>query len=198
MKKYALFFTLLILLGFALVLVQLLMSRSSEQLQLTPVSGQAFGGDFTLQAGDQPVSLSDYAGKVVLIYFGYTSCPDVCPTSLGLLGAALKSMTPQEQSQVQGIFISVDPERDQGSKALDYARHFHPNFIGVTGTLDEVRQVARQYGSFFEKSDSDSALGYLVDHTSKTYVIGKDGKLAQLLPHDMTQTQIVEAVRAAL
>lgn len=198
MKKYLLFFIALIAIGSVFVIAQAILSGQSQQLQLRPVAGKDFGGDFTLQAGDKDVSLSDYAGKVVLIYFGYASCPDVCPTSLALLGTGLKKLNGEEIAQVQGIFISVDPERDQGEKLQQYAQHFHPNFVGVTGTIPELKKVARQYGAFFEKSDSESALGYLVDHTSKSYVIGKDGKLAQLLPHDMTVPEITNAVRQAL
>lgn len=198
MKNYTLFFVLLLLLGGGLMLGQFFWNHDNDQLRLTRVEGKKFGGDFTLTAVDQPVSLSDYQGKVVLLYFGYASCPDVCPTSMALLGTALKQLEPAEAEQVQGILISVDPERDQGQKLMDYAQHFHPSFIGVTGTPAEVKQVAAQYGSFFEKSDSTSAMGYLVDHTSKTYVIGKDGELAHLLQHDMAIPDILDAIRKAL
>lgn len=198
MKKYILFFTALIVLGSVLVIAQTILSGDSQKLRLTPVSGQSFGGDFTLQAEDKTIKLSDYQGKVVLMYFGYASCPDVCPTSLALLGTGLKRLSEAEVAQVQGIFISVDPERDQGEKLAKYAQHFHPNFIGATSTIPELQKIARQYGAFFEKSETKSAMGYLVDHTSKSYVIGKDGKLAQLLPHDMTVPEITEAIKKAL
>ena len=175
MKKYLLFFVALIVLGSVLVIAQTILSGGPQQMQLTPVTGKSFGGDFTLQSGDKTIKLSDYEGKVVLVYFGYASCPDVCPTSLAMLGAGLRQLTAEEVAQVQGIFISVDPERDQGEKLQQYAEHFHPNFIGATSTLPELRKIARQYGAFFEKSETQSAMGYLVDHTSKSYVIGRDG-----------------------
>lgn len=198
MKKYALIFTVLLLIGGLLVAGQLMFSRPVAELELTPVAGKQFGGDFTLYAEDKPVSLSDFKGKVVLMYFGYASCPDVCPTSLALLGTALKKLKPEELAQVQGLFISVDPERDQGEKLTAYAEHFHPSFIGITGSIEQISQVSRQYGNYFKKSDSTSAMGYLVDHGSKTYVIGKNGGLAQLLPHDMAIPDILAAVRSAL
>ncbi|CAA6804189.1 MAG: Cytochrome oxidase biogenesis protein Sco1/SenC/PrrC, putative copper metallochaperone [uncultured Thiotrichaceae bacterium] len=201
MRRRTLFLITCLSIGIGLSAWYLFLSDTSNQSQpkLTPIAGQRFGGDFTLKAGDKPVSLSDYKGKVVLIYFGYASCPDVCPTSLALLGTALKRLEAEEVAQVQGIFISVDPERDQGEKLMAYAQYFHPNFIGVTGTLEELKQVAQQYGSFFGKSDDQSsALGYLVDHSSRTYVMGKDGELAHLLPHDKTVPEVLAAIRAAL
>ena len=201
MKKRILFLSTCLIIGIGLSVWYLFLVNTPNQSPstLTPIAGQRFGGDFTLKAGDKPVSLSDYQGKVVLIYFGYASCPDVCPTSLALLGTALKRLEAEEVAQVQGIFISVDPERDQGEKLAAYVKYFHPNFIGVTGTLEELKQVARQYGSFFGKSgDQSSALGYLVDHSSRTYVMGKDGELAHLLPHDKTIPEVLAAIRAAL
>lgn len=202
MKKHVLLLAICLAVGISFAVWALFAFNTSNQSQstLTPIAGKSFGGDFTLKTGDgKPVSLSDYRGKVVLIYFGYASCPDVCPTSMALLGTALKRLEAEEIAQVQGLFISVDPERDQGEKLTAYAQYFHPNFTGVTGTLAELKQVAQQYGSFFGKADeSSSSLGYLVDHSSRTYVIGKDGQLAHLLPHDKTIPEVVTAVRAAL
>lgn len=122
------------------------------------------GGDFTLQSADGPVSLSDFRGKVVLIYFGYTSCPDVCPTSLGALSAALKQLSPREMDRVQPIFISVDPERDTPGKMVEYVHYFHPKMIGVTGSIEQVRKVADRYGAYFRKAevkDSSSVMPWI-------------------------------------
>ena len=157
-----------------------------------------FGGDFTLFQGDKPVSLSDFHGKLVVMYFGFASCPDVCPTTLSIIASALKKLTPEEMQAVQPIFISIDPERDQGEKLDAYAAYFHPDFIGITGTPDEVQKVANQYGGFFIKVESDSALEYLVEHTSKTYIISKDGKYVSILPHDMTSDVALNAMRSGL
>ena len=157
-----------------------------------------FGGDFTLFQGDKPVSLSDFHGKLVVMYFGFASCPDVCPTTLSIIASALKKLTPEEMQAVQPIFISIDPERDQGEKLDAYATYFRPGFIGITGTPDEVQKVANQYGGFFIKVESDSALEYLVEHTSKTYIISKDGKYVSILPHDMTSDVALNAMRSGL
>ncbi len=165
---------------------------------VAPVVEGKFGGDFTLMQGDKAVKLSDFRGKLVVMYFGYASCPDVCPTTLSIIAAALKELTPEELAQVQPIFISVDPERDQGEKLMAYATHFHPSFIGITGTPEEVKKVASLYGAYFAKVKSDSAMGYLVDHTSQTYMVGKDGKYVNILRHDMTKADVLKGIRAGL
>jgi len=157
-----------------------------------------FGGDFTLFQGDKPVSLSDFHGQLVVMYFGFASCPDVCPTTLAIIASALRQLTPEELEAVQPIFISIDPERDQGEKLTAYAAYFHPDFIGITGTPDEVQNIINQYGGFFIKVESDSALGYLVEHTSKTYIISKDGQYVSILPHDMTSDLALTAIRSGL
>jgi protein SCO1/2 len=157
-----------------------------------------FGGDFTLFQGDKPVSLSDFHGKLVVMYFGFASCPDVCPTTLTIIASALRQLTPEELETVQPVFISIDPERDQGEKLTAYATYFHPGFIGITGTPEEVQKVANQYGGFFIKVESDSALEYLVEHTSKTYIISKDGQYVSILPHDMTRDVALNAIRSGL
>ena len=157
-----------------------------------------FGGDFTLFQGDKAVSPSDFHGKLVVLYFGFASCPDVCPTTLAIIASALRQLTPAELESVQPIFISVDPERDQGEKLAAYATYFHPSFIGITGTPDEVQKVANQYGVFFIKVESDSAIGYLDEHTSKTYIISEDGQYVSILPHDMTSDSLLNALRSGL
>lgn len=163
-----------------------------------PANGQATDKKLNLTQNGKTTTLADFQGKLVLIYFGYASCPDVCPTALGLLGSALKELTPAEIAQIQPLFISVDPERDHGEKLLAYARYFHPSFLGLTGTPKEIQQAAAQFGAFYAKVNSDSAMGYLVDHTSNTYLLGKNGKLLKTLPHDMSKTDVINSLRAAL
>lgn len=163
-----------------------------------PVTDGKFGGDFTLTQNNKPVKLSDFNGKVVVLYFGYASCPDICPTTLAIISAGLKTLSPTELAQVQPVFVSVDPERDNGERLMSYAQHFHPRIIGITGTAAEVQQAAHQYGAFFAKVPSTSAMGYSVDHTSNTYLISKDGKFVTILPHDMTTATVVAGIRQEL
>lgn len=156
------------------------------------------GGDFTLQGPDGPVALADYRGKVVLLYFGYTFCPDVCPTALSLVAQALSGLTPGELDKTRGIFISVDPERDTSEVLKAYAPFFHANIVGATGSVDQVAKVAQQYGASYMKQKPDSDGLYSVDHSSFTYVIDGDGKLAAILPHGTPPQTIVDKVRALL
>ena len=182
-----------------LVAAQQFLSTPNKPSKPIPIAGKQFGGDFTLsEKGAAPVSLSDYRGKVVVMYFGFASCPDVCPTSLAVIGSAMKKLSEKELANVQGIFISVDPERDNGEKLKEYAQYFHKNFVGITGTPEEVAKVARQYGAYYAKVDSDSALNYLVDHTSTTYIIGRDVQFVASRPHGASADEVLAGIREAL
>jgi len=156
------------------------------------------GGDFTLQSPDGPVSLADQRGKVVLLYFGYTFCPDVCPTSLSALAQALSALTPEELARVKSFFISVDPDRDTMDVLRAYAPFFHPGIVGISGSNEQVAQVARLYGARYMRQKPDENGLYSVDHSSFIYVIAPDGKLAASLPHGTLPTQIVDMIRAQL
>ena len=204
MKKYIIFMGLLAFaMGIGIARYYLpqtsadLETRAEGYTKVSVVEGK-FGGDFTLYQGEKPVSLSDFEGKLVVMYFGFASCPDVCPTTLTVIASALRQLSPQELEQVQPVFISIDPERDQGEKLDAYATYFHPGFIGITGTPEEVQKVANQYGGFFIKVESESALEYQVEHTSKTYIISKDGQFVSILPHDMTGDVVLSAIRDGL
>ena len=142
--------------------------------------------NFTLSGSNgQPVTLSDYRGKVVLLYFGYTTCPDVCPTTLAELHKA-RELLGKRANDVQVFMITVDPERDTMNVLSDYIPHFDPSFIGLTGTPDQIAAVATYYGIFYEKKEGDSALGYLVDHTSTVMALDKQGYLRVVFPFGAT------------
>lgn len=171
----------------------------ADSAHQTPPSVDApAGGDFTLQSPGGPVSLADFRGRVVIIYFGYTFCPDVCPTALALLGQALSELNASELKQVQSLFISIDPERDSLDVLKIYPPHFHPAILGLNGSPAQIAQVARQYGVRYMKQKPNAEGLYAVDHTSFTYVITPDGKLAASLPHATSAQQIVAMIRAQL
>jgi protein SCO1/2 len=158
----------------------------------------AAGGDFTLQSAKGAVSLKDYRGKLVLVYFGYTFCPDVCPTSLATAAEALAALTPDEAARVRGIFVSVDPERDTMEILKAYAPFFHPSITGASGTPDQVAEVARRYGVSYMKQKSVDGRPYTVDHSSFTYLVAPDGRLATALPHGTPAPEVLAAIRRSL
>jgi protein SCO1/2 len=156
------------------------------------------GGDFTLDGPQGPFRLQDQRGKVVLVYFGYTFCPDICPTNLALITQALNAMTEEELHQVQGVFISVDPARDTLDRLATYTGYFHDAIVGITGTLDDIAPIAKQYGAAYRKIEGESQGGYLVDHSSNTYVIAPDGSLHTILPHGTPPQEILQVTRGLL
>jgi protein SCO1/2 len=164
-----------------------------------PRAAIAAGGDFTLQSAAGPVSLKDYRGKLVLVYFGYTYCPDICPTSLAATAEGLKQLTPEELARVAMIFISVDPKRDTPERLKEYAEFFHPAIVGVTGTAETIAEIARRYGVFYAEQKVDTAGGgYVVDHSSDTFVIAPGGQLVAKIAHATPPDQVVVAIRKHL
>ncbi|HRI57496.1 MAG TPA: SCO family protein [Anaerolineae bacterium] len=143
---------------------------------------QAANFTLTSQSGE-PVSLSELRGKPVLLYFGYTFCPDVCPTTLSTLNKALEIMG-KKADDVQVVMVSVDPERDTPEVLATYLSNFNPSFIGLTGTHDQIASAATGLGVFFEKHEGSAATGYLVDHTASVMVLDREGRLRLVLPFE--------------
>jgi protein SCO1 len=157
------------------------------------------GGDFVLHSSQGEFSLKQLRGKVVLLYFGYTKCPDICPTSLSTLSQALNELSEDELKSVQAVFVSVDPKRDSFQTLDNYVSYFHPNLIGVTGSESEIAAVAKQYGAQYEKiAIEGSSFGYTVDHSAVTYVITQTGELRFIFPHETPSFAILEAIRYLL
>lgn len=153
------------------------------------------GGDFTLQSPQGEVSLHDYEGRVVLLYFGYTYCPDVCPTSLAVMGEAMKRL--EEEHSVKGLLISIDPQRDTPDKLEQYAPYFHPQITGLATDENRLLEVATRYGAYYKKVEREEG-DYLMDHTSRIYLIDQKGKLAGVIAHGSTPQEVVERVRKLL
>jgi protein SCO1/2 len=157
------------------------------------------GGDFVLDSVNGPVALADLRGKVVLIYFGYTWCPDICPTNLVLIAGALKALTPEELERVRVLFISVDPERDSATRLAEYSGYFHPEILGLTGTPRQIAEVAKLYGAAYRRTElADSAMGYVVDHSAYSHLVDTQGKLVSNLDHATPSAEIVAAIRTLL
>lgn len=156
------------------------------------------GGDFRLNSADGPVALKDFRGRAVVMYFGYTQCPDICPTSLGFLTNALESLDEADKGRIQTLFISLDPERDSLEHLKTYSKYFADDFIGITGSLEEVAKVAAAYGVGYRKVEDDSELGYSLDHSADLYLIDAQGQLKTTLAHGTPVRDIATALKQLL
>lgn len=190
--------TIIAILSVALVWVLFFWSPAVEKNikhEILDLNTAPVGGDFTVEIQDRDLSLQELRGKVIALYFGYTQCPDICPTSLSLLTQALHKMSDQELTNVQSIFISVDPERDNTTRLAEYTKYFHSNIIGATAEKEIIDKITKLYGASYRIVERDSAMGYIVDHSSYTYIIDKQGKLRKTLVHGSHPDKIVEAIR---
>ena len=153
--------------------------------------------DVALASPDGPTRLSDFGGKLVVLNFGYTSCPDVCPATLATLARAKRQLGPDGDA-VQVVFVSVDPERDAPRRAADYAAAFDSSFVGLSGTAEEVADAASAYGVYYAKADSLAAseAGYLVDHTATVYVLDRTGRARLLWPFGTDADAMAADLRA--
>ena len=155
------------------------------------------GGPFTLtDSGGRQRSDSDFRGKLMIVYFGYTFCPDVCPADLMAITQALDALGPAADG-VQPIFITVDPERD--SKVLaEYVRAFHKSLIGLTGTPEEIRKVANAYKAFYAKVPGTRDGDYAIDHTGVIYLMGRGGEYLGFMPPQTGPEKLTEILRKQL
>ena len=157
----------------------------------------AIGGDFTLvDQNGQTRKASDFRGKLMLVFFGFTYCPDVCPTELQVIVEAVDQLGAKGE-EVQPIFISVDPERDTPEQLRPYAASFHPRLVALTGTMEQVTQAARAYKVYFAKRPQKEG-EYLVDHSSFVFLMGRDGKYITHFNPAATPEQMAAALARRL
>lgn len=158
-----------------------------------PLAGARIGGPFTLtDQNGKTVTDADFAGKYRIVYFGYTYCPDVCPTDLTKIGAALRTLdkqAPRTAQKIVPLFITVDPERDTPAQLKQYVGNFHPRLVGLTGKPEAIAQVAKAYAIAYMKQPTPS--GYLMGHTQVAYLMGPDGKPITSLPLEKDPPAIV-------
>jgi protein SCO1/2 len=151
------------------------------------------GGPFALiDHTGKPRTDEDFRGKLLVIYFGYSYCPDVCPTDLQQIGLAVDGLGAAAES-VQPLFITVDPERDTAAHLADYVRLFHPRLIGLTGSAEQIRRVALAYKVYYAKYPPGSP-DYVVDHSSFVYLVDKAGKYIGFLPPGTMAGRMIEMV----
>ena len=184
--------TLLIagILGFA-------MNRSFNNSKVSGTGEALVGGPFQLtDHTGQAVTEKDYLGQNLLIYFGFTFCPDICPTELSKVAAAV-DMLPAD-ANVTPVFITIDPERDGVEEVKAYAEAFHPKMVGLTGTPEQIRAAAKAYRVYYAKATGSGATDYLMDHSSIIYFMGEDGKYVAHFTIQTTPEEIAEKVKEAL
>ena len=153
-----------------------------------PLAGAAIGGPFTLvDQNGRKVSDRDFAGKYRIVYFGYTHCPDVCPTDLATISQALKlfeKQDPARAARVQPLFVTVDPERDTPAALKEYLRAFHPRLIGLTGTPAQIADAEKNFVVYARKGDVQPGGGYAMDHSRQIVLQGPMGEPLALMPDD--------------
>ena len=160
---------------------------------------ESIGGNFTLQSSrNHLASLKDYHGQVVVMFFGYTACPDTCSITMAVLKQVIEKLG-KRMDQVQPLFITVDPKRDTPEQMKTYLSFFHPNFIGLTGTKEEILEVAENYGSAYMKNPTiDSEFSYLMIHTGYVYLIDQSGQVRAIYPKNTEVKQIVHDIYGLL
>jgi protein SCO1/2 len=156
--------------------------------------GAALGGPFTLVGSDgKPVTDQHFRGKLLLVYFGYTFCPDVCPTTLNNIAQALIALGNQADSVVP-LFITIDPQRDTPSVIGTYVKSFDPRIVGLTGSAAQIAAVAKEYQVYYAPQPAQHG-DYLVDHSSLAYLMDRNGKLAKILPGTLSGVEMADAIR---
>jgi len=167
----------IILLVVAVVLGSCRQSGSAPEFKLTDVSGASLGRELNLlDHNGRPRTLADFRGKVVVVFFGFAQCPDVCPTTLAELAAVAKELG-KDGERMQVLFVTVDPERDTPEVLREYVPSFNPQFLGLYGDAEATARVAKEFKIFYQKQQQKGAAGYSVDHSAGSYIIDRQGRL---------------------
>jgi protein SCO1/2 len=176
------------------------MRMQAEQVQpdkTVPPNTSKIGGPFTMTNQDgKTVTDADFKGKNILIYFGYTYCPDMCPTGLQSMSRALDQLGP-DAGKVQPLFVTIDPDRDTPEKLKEYDAEFHPKIVGLTGTAAQVSTIAKEYQVYYAKGEKVDEHDYMMDHSSLIYLMSTDGTLIATFPEDADPQAIVKALKTA-
>jgi len=163
-------------------------NASAPPAEEPPLAGAAIGGDFQLtNSKGETVRWGDFAGKYRVVYFGYTFCPDICPTDMQRVAQGLKELKaadPDKAGKIVPIFITIDPARDTQDVVGEFAAAFSPDIIGLTGTPEQIAAAAKAFKVFYAKGEAQPGGGYLVDHSNVVYLFGPDGAPIATLPTD--------------
>ncbi len=170
---------------------------SGPKFKSTDISGVDYGRSFQLtDHNGRPRRLEDFRGKAVVMFFGFTQCPDVCPTTLADVAQALKKLSPDEAKRVQVLFVTVDPERDTPQLLKQYVTAFDPSFLALYGDPAATQQTAKEFKVYYEKRKQGD--GYTVDHSAQTYVIDPQGRLRLFVRQDRIASDLPDDLRTLL
>ena len=173
-------------------------SPEAPKYRSTDISGADFGRELALTGHDgKPRTLADFRGKAVVLSFGYTHCPDICPTTLADLAAAVKSLG-ADGARVQVLFVTVDPERDTPEVLAKYVPAFDPGFLGLYGDAAATQKVAKEFKIFYEKRPGGAPGAYTVDHSGQSYVLDGEGRLRLFVRHDRIAQDLAADLRTLL
>jgi protein SCO1 len=181
----------------AILLVVVYLFLIPARLNGTQIDPPKEVSDFSLDSDRGPVKLSDLRGKLVVLYFGYTFCPDICPATLSKISKALER-SGKDASQVAVVMVTVDPERDEPEKLGPYVRRFSPQFIGLSGSAEQIASVASEFGIFYEKREVSGSAGYLVNHTASVLVLDRQGRIALIWPFEIEIAQMTSDLHVLL
>jgi protein SCO1/2 len=180
-----------------LLTVALAACSAAPQFELSDVTGAAFGRDLQLVDQDgQRRALTDFKGKVVVVFFGYTYCPDVCPTTLGEFAMVAKELG-ADASRMQVLFVTVDPERDTPAVLAKYVPAFNPSFLGLTGDLATIDRTAKEFKIFYQKQPLPGG-GYSVDHTAGSFIYDPAGRLRLFASYGQGAPKLLHDIRLLL
>lgn len=172
--------------------------RAPVRFSSVDITGAAYARDFALtDPRGQRRSLADYRGKLVVVFFGFTHCPDVCPTTLATL-AEVKGKLGADGDKLQVVFITVDPERDTPQLLAQYVPAFDPSFVGLWGTPDEIAATAREFKVFYQKVPGRTPTAYTMDHSTGRYAFDAQGRLRLFVKHEQSVDSIVADLRQLL
>jgi len=192
------------ILALGLLAVTMMLAGCGEKTAAAPafknvdITGAAFARDFALtDHTGKPRTLADYKGKVVVLFFGFTQCPDVCPTTMAEMSAVMKELGPQA-GQVQVLFVTVDPERDTRELLSQYVPAFDPRFVGLYGTPEQTAATAKEFKVFYAKVEGKTPGSYSIDHTAASYIFDRNGKVRLLVRHNQGPAPIVHDIKQLL
>lgn len=173
-------------------------SPAKASFKATDITGADYGKTLSLtdHAG-KPRTLADFQGKAVVVFFGFTQCPDVCPTTLATMAEAMKTLG-AESDRVQVVFVTLDPERDTPAVLSQYVTAFDPRFLGLVGTPEQTKDTAREFKVFFQKVPGKTEGTYGIDHTAASFVIDPKGRLRLYVRHQQTAADVASDLKQIL